>query len=148
MENPFSNVTRNRKEKKLIDAGIYQGELIEVKSVQVTDKQTQEKKTKLVFTFAIPQEDTEISAWFNPSLSDMSSIVKFLKASCGSMFTADLQQSPQKMWEFVQSLVNRDFTLIVALNGSYNNIASALIAKQKPQVEAETFTFDDDKIPF
>ncbi len=148
MENPFNGLTRNRKEKKLISAGIYQGTLVEVKSVQVTDKATQEKKTKLVFAFAIPQEDTEISAWFNPSLSDMSSIVKFLKAACGSAFTSELQQDSQKMWQFVQSLVNRDFTLVVALNGNYNNIASALIGKEKPQAEAETFTFEDDSIPF
>jgi len=148
MENPFSGMTRSRKEKRLIEAGIYQGSLVEVKSVQVTDKTTQEKKTKIVFAFAVPQEDTEISAWFNPSLNDKAQIVKFLKAACGSSFTADIQNNPQKMWEFVQSLVNRQFSLVVSLNDNYNNITSALIIKEKPQAELETFTFSDDNIPF
>lgn len=148
MENPFNSVTRMRKERKLIEQGIYQGTLTEVKSVQVTDKKTDEKKTKIVFSYQIPQEDTEIPIWFNPSLNDSSWIIKFLRASCGNLFTPEIQGSPEKIWAFCQSLVGKDFTLVVSLNNGFNNISSALLAKQKPVIENQGTVFSDDDIPF
>lgn len=149
MENPFNSVTRMRRERKLIEQGIYQGTLQEVKSVQVNDKKTNEKKTKIVFSYQIPQEDTEIPVWFNPSLNDNSWIVKFLRASCGSLFTQDIQSSPEKIWEFCQSLVGKDFTLVVSLNSGFNNISSALLVKPKQAVvDNQGVVFSDDEIPF
>ena len=150
MENPFNSVTRMRRERRLIEQGIYQGTLQEVKSVQVNDKKTNEKKTKIVFSYQIPQEDTEIPVWFNPSLNDNSWIVKFLRSSCGSLFTQEIQSSPEKMWEFCQSLVGKEFTLIVALNDGFNNVSSALLAKQKPAtaIDNQGAVFSDDDIPF
>lgn len=154
MDNPFSNVSRNRKERKVIDAGIYQGTLTEVKSIQVTDKKTQEKKTKILFCYYIPSEDAEVVSFFNPSLADNSWIVKFLKASCGSSFTAEVQSSGDKMWAFVQGLVNRDWNLVVTQSNGYNNVQSAMAIKEKkapapPKVEDDvTFSLGDDQIPF
>jgi hypothetical protein len=153
MENPFNGMTRNRTERKQIDAGIYQGTLVAVKSIQVTDKKTNEKKTKIIFSYYIPSEDTEVAAFFNPSLADSSWIVKFLKAGLGSAFPSDAQASGDKMWAFVQSLVNKDYNLVVTLNNGYNNVQSAMpIKEKKPLASAPTeditFAFPDDQIPF
>lgn len=153
MDNPFNGVSRSRKERKTIDAGIYQGTLTEVKTVQVTDKKTQEKKTKILFVYYVPTEDAELSAFFNPSLADTSWICKFLKASCGDSFTPEIQGSPEKMWAFVQSLVGRDWNLVVTLTNGYNNVQSALAIKKKAPAPTQpsedvTFAFADDNIPF
>ncbi len=154
MDNPFNGVSRSRKERKVIDAGIYQGTLAEVKTVQVTDKKTQEKKTKILFVYQVPAEEAELTAFFNPSLADTSWIVKFLKASCGSSFTPEIQGSADKMWSFVQGLVGKDWTLVVTESNGYNNVQSALPVKEKkapaplPQpTEDVPFSFDDN-IPF
>jgi hypothetical protein len=153
MENPFNGMTRNRTERKVIDAGIYQGTLVTVKSIQVTDKKSNEKKTKIIFSYYIASEDAEVAAFFNPSLADSSWIVKFLKAGFGSAFPAEAQSSGDKMWAFVQSLINKDYNLVVTQNNGYNNVQSAMPLKgtkpPAPQSSEElVFSFEDDKIPF
>lgn len=154
MDNPFNGVSRSRKERKVIDAGIYHGVLTDVKTVQVTDKKTQEKKTKILFVYGIPSEETELTAFFNPSLADTSWIVKFLKASCGSSFTPEIQGSSEKMWAFVRGLVGKEWNLVVTQANGYNNVQSAVPMKEKkaptppPPTEDVTFTFADDQIPF
>lgn len=159
MENPFSGVSRHRKERKVIDPGIYVGTLLDVKSVQVTDKKTQEKKTKVILSYYIPSEDAEIPAFFNPSINEASFIVKFLKASMGSAFTAEAQSSGDAIWAFIQSLVGKDYHLVVTQSDGWNNVQSAIPIKGKlppapapapalaPQ-EDLTFSFNDDSIPF
>ena len=157
MENPFSGVNRSRKERKLIDAGIYVGALLEAKSVQVTDKKTQEKKTKVILSYYIPDEDAEIAAFFNPSINEASFIVKFLKAGMGSAFTAEAQSSGDAIWAFIQSLVGKDYNLVVTQTNGWNNVQSAIPLKGKKAVaqapllapvEDVTFSFNDESIPF
>ena len=153
MDNPFNGVSRSRKERKVIDAGIYHGILTDVKTVQVTDKKTQEKKTKLLFVYAVPSEDAELTAFFNPSLADTSWIVKFLKASCGSSFTPEIQGSSEKMWAFIRGLVGKEWNLVVTQSNGYNNVQSAVPFKSSKApapaqpTEDVTFAFQDD-IPF
>ncbi|MEY4700292.1 MAG: hypothetical protein RL326_479 [Pseudomonadota bacterium] len=154
MDNPFNGVSRSRKERKLIDAGIYHAVLSDVKTVQVTDKKTQEKKTKILFVYAIPGEETELTAFFNPSLADTSWIVKYLKASCGNSFTPEIQGSSDKMWAFIRGLVGKEWNLVVTQSNGYNNVQSAVPVKEKkapaPVGPAQdvTFSFADDQIPF
>jgi len=152
MDNPFSGVTRTRSERKTIPAGIYGGTLREVKPIQVTDKKTQEKVTKIIFSFYIATHDAEVSQFFRPSLSDNSHIVKFLKAVCGDALTPEIQGSSEKLWILVQSLVGKDYNLVITLTNGFNNVQTALpLAPQSPPLQPPTedvsFTFSDD-IPF
>ena len=122
--------------------------------MQVTDKKTQEKRDKIVFGFLIPEHDVEIAAFFTPSLADTAFIVKFLKTACGAEFTSEIQGDSEKMWQFVQALIGRDFNLVVTQSNGWNNIQSAMIIKPKTPLpvskdaEAELFAFSDDAIPF
>jgi hypothetical protein len=141
--NPFS---RARKERKVIDAGIYPASLAAVKSVQVTDKKTNEKRDKLLFSFYVPDKDAEVAAFFWPSCTDSSHIVKFLKATCGDAFTPAIQSDPDKMWQFINGLVGRDFSIVVTLSNGWNNITAAVMAKQTAQqakTQPEALTEDD-----
>jgi hypothetical protein len=147
--NPFSGaVSRTRKERKLIDAGIYRGTLTEVKSLQVTDKKTQEKKTKVLFSFYVAEVDTEVVQFFNPSLADTSFIVKFLKTLAGAAFTPEIQGSADKMWAFVKALEGADFNLVVTLTNGYNNVQSAMPIRGKPVEGQVAVAFNDEDIPF
>jgi hypothetical protein len=144
-------MTRTRRERKTIEPGIYLGNLREVKTIQVN--KDGEKKTKILFVYYIAAEDAEVVSFFNPSLADTSWLVKFLKSSCGNSFTAEHQATGDKMWAFIQSLVGRDWNLVVTLSNGYNNVQSAVPVKEKkatPVSETEdvTFTFNDDQIPF
>jgi hypothetical protein len=141
-KNPFS---RARKERKLINAGIYSSTLTGVRVVQVTDKKTQEKRDKIVFSFYIPSDDTEIAAFFTPSCADAARIVAFLKTACGDAFTAAIQSDPDKMWQFVNGLVGRDFSIVVTQSNGWNNIQTAMMAKQQPKPEVMT---EDDLFEF
>lgn len=150
-KNPFS---RARKERKLVDAGIYPSTLMEVKVVQVTDKKTQEKRDKILLNFYMHQPDSEIAAFFTPSCADTAYIVKFLKAACGDAFTPAIQSDPEKMWAFVNSLKGRDFSIVVTQSNGWNNISTAIMAKKQevkqPEPEALTdedlFKFADDAV--
>jgi hypothetical protein len=142
-KNPFS---KSRKERKVIDAGIYPATLVTVKTVQVTDKKTNEKRDKLLFSFYVPEKDAEIAAFFWPSCTDNAHIVKFLKATCGDAFTPAIQSDPEKMWQFINGLVGKDFSIVVTLSNGWNNITAAMIAKQatpQPKVEPEALTDED-----
>jgi hypothetical protein len=143
--NPFSAVTRTRRERKLIDAGIYEGTLADIKTVQVTDKATQEKKIKIIFVFALPEADTEISQFFNPSLADTSHIVKFLKTLGGASFTPEIQGSADKMWSFCQGLRGQQFNVVVTQSNGYNNVQSAMpVRRKKPEPEVSVALTDED----
>ena len=155
-KNPFS---RSRKERKLIDAGIYQAKLVVVKTVEVADKKNPgEKVTKIIFTFGIPDNGAEVTQFFTPSLADASHIVRFLKTACGSAFTPAIQADPEAMWKFVNGLVGSDFTIVVTESNGWNNVQSAMAAKKKTEAKSdspfpvasseELFTFSDDQIPF
>ena len=149
-KNPFS---RSRRERKVIDAGIYEATLVQVKVVQVTDKKTQEKRDKILFSFYVPEKDAEIAAFFTPSCADTAHIVKFLRTACGDAFTSAIQSDPDKMWEFVNSLQDRDFQIVVTLSNGWNNVQSAMAAKKKPSLAKPTALteddlFADDQIPF
>lgn len=149
MDNPFST-SKTRKEKKLIPAGIYPSTLTEVKVVQVKQKDSDEKKPKLLFNFAIAEHDTEVGAWFWPSLSDKSHLVQFLKVVGGDDFTPEIQSSRDSMWDYVQSLQGENYNVVVTNSNGYNNIASAVPVKVKPAPAAKAsvaITVDDD-IPF
>lgn len=141
-KNPFS---RARKERKLIDAGIYPATLMDVRVVEVTDKKTQEKRDKIVLSFYVPDKDTEVAAFFTPSCADTAYIVKFLKAACGDAFTPAIQSDPDKMWTFVNSLKARDFSIVVTQSNGWNNISTAILAKKQEtkQPEPEALTDED-----
>lgn len=153
MDNPFSGITRTKRERKTIPASIYPGTLVQVKPIEVTDKKTNEKVTKIIFTFSIPSQDAEVSQFFRPSLNDNSHIIKFLKATCGDALTPDIQSSSEKLWILVQSLVGKDYNLVVTLTNGFNNVQTAMpvvpptpLQTQAPS-EDVTFAFSDD-IPF
>jgi hypothetical protein len=137
-KNPFS---RTRRERKVIDAGIYPASLVGVKVVQVTDKKTQEKRDKVLFSFYVPGQDAEVAAFFTPSCADTAFIVKFLKTACGDAFTSAIQNDPDKMWQFVNGLVGRDFSIVVTQSNGWNNIQTAMLIKQ--QATPVTLTEDD-----
>jgi hypothetical protein len=140
-KNPFS---RARRERKVIDAGIYQACLVGVKAVQVTDKKTNEKRDKVVLSFYVDEKDAEVAAFFTPSCADTAFIVKFLKTACGDAFTPAIQNDPDLMWKFVNGLVGRDFSIVVTQSNGWNNIQTAMMAKQQPKkVEPESLTEDD-----
>lgn len=146
--NPFSRSrSGGMKERKTIDAGIYPATLTTVKVVQVKDKTTGEKRDKILLAFLVPDQDTEVAAFFTPSCADASHIVKFLKASCGDEFTPAIQNDENKMWAFVQALQGQDFQIVVVKNGQWNNITTAIKSKKKvaePQfTEDDLFKFDD-----
>ena len=142
-KNPFS---RARKERKIIDAGIYPASLVGVKVVQVTDKKTQEKRDKILFSFYVQKVDAEVAAFFTPSCADTAYIVKFLKTACGDAFTSAIQNDPDKMWQFVNGLVGRDFSIVVTQSNGWNNITTAMLTKrQEPEAltEQDLFEFND-----
>lgn len=148
--NPFSRSRSGGvKERKTIDAGIYNASLTTVKVVQVKDKTTGEKRDKILLAFLVPDQDTEVAAFFTPSCADASHIVKFLKASCGDEFTPAIQNDADKMWAFVKQLQGQDFQIVVVKNGQWNNITTAIKAKKKavePQfTEDDLFKFDDEE---
>jgi hypothetical protein len=151
MDNPFSSSSKTRKEKKLIPAGIYPSTLTEVKVVQVTHKETGEKRPKLLFNFFVAEEDAEVGAWFWPSLSEKSHLVQFLRVVGGDDFTPGIQSSRDSMWDYVQGLAGADYNIVVTNSNGYNNIASAVPVKVKgaPVVKQQSvaITVDDD-IPF
>lgn len=126
--NPFSGLTRSRSERKLIDRGIYESELSSVKSVQVTDKKTQEKRTKVVFTFKL-DSGSEVSQFFSPSMSDLSHLVKFLKTIGGDGFTPEIQNNADSLWQYCKGLEGQRFQIVVTVNNGYNNIDSAMPMK-------------------
>jgi hypothetical protein len=138
------------KEKKVIDAGIYNARLTTVKVVQVKDKTTGEKRDKILLAFHVADKDAEVAAFFTPSCADASHIVKFLKASCGDEFTPAIQNDADKMWSFVQQLQGQDFQIVVVKNGQWNNITTAIKAKKKdpePQLtEEDLFAFTDETV--
>jgi hypothetical protein len=146
MDNPFSTSSSKRKEKKLIPAGIYPSTLTEVKVVQVTHKESGEKKPKLLFNFAIPEADAEVAAWFWPSLSDKSHLVQFLKVVGGDDFTPEIQGSRDTMWNYIQSLQGEKYNLVVTNSNGYNNIASAVPVRVKGAPAPKPVDLDD--IPF
>jgi hypothetical protein len=151
MDNPFAGITKRRRERKVFQPGIYQGTLREVKSVQVEDKKTNEKVTKLVFVYYIESEDAEIPAFFKPSLADASHIVKFLKASFGDKFTSEIQSSEEKIWAFIKGTIGQDYNLVVTLSNGWNNISNAMPLKSKVSPTTEVpgdIKFSDDDIPF
>lgn len=148
MDNPFSTSSKPRKEKKLIPAGIYASTLEEVKVVQVTHKETGEKRPKLLFNFSIPEADTEVGAWFWPSLSEKSHLVPFLRVIGGDSFTPEIQNSRDSMWEYVQSLQGEQFNVVVTNSNGYNNIASAVPVKVKAAPAPKPTALDTDDIPF
>lgn len=143
--NPFSAVSRTRRERKLIEAGIYQGTLSDIKTVQVTDKATQEKKTKIIFTFDLPEAQSEVSQFFNPSLADTSFIVKFLKTLAGPAFTPEIQADGEKMWAFIQGLKGQLFNVVVTQSNGYNNVQSAMpVRRKKPEEPVAVALTDED----
>lgn len=150
-KNPFSS---NRRERKVIDAGIYPATLITVKVVQVTDKKTQEKKDKIILGFYVAQHDAEVVQFFTPSMSDNSHLVKFLKVACGSSFTPAIQNDREKMWALIQGLTGGDYNIVVTESNGWNNIQSAMQLKKaavpnKPtDLANEDEFFGDDSIPF
>lgn len=147
--NPFSRSrSGGMKERKVIDAGIYNAKLTTVKVVQVKDKTSGEKRDKILLAFVVPDKDAEIAAFFTPSCADASHVVKFLKASCGDEFTPAIQNDPDKMWAFVQQLQGQEFQIVVVKNGQWNNITTAIKAKKKEPVitEEDLFSFADDAV--
>lgn len=139
-KNPFSKA---RRERKLIDAGIYLSTLIGVKVVQVTDKKTQEKKDKIVFSFYVNEQDAEVSQFFTPSMSDNSHLVKFLKTACGDAFTPTIQGDRELMWKFIQGLEGHDYNIVVTLSDGWNNIQSAMRVKPKVAPKPAAITEED-----
>lgn len=140
-KNPFS---RARKERKLVDPGIYTSTLVGVRVVQVTDKKTQEKRDKIVLSFYLNQTDSEVAAFFTPSCADTARIVAFLKTACGDAFTAAIQADPDRMWQFVNGLVGHDFSIVVTQSNGWNNIQTAMLVKQQPKkVEPDVLTDQD-----
>jgi len=147
-KNPFS---RSKRERKVIDAGIYTATLTGVKTVQVNDKKNPgQKLDKILLSFYVDPLDTEVVQFFTPSLADTSHIVKFLKVACGDAFTPAIQADPEKMWTFVNGLVGKDFSIVVTLANGWNNIQSAMaMKKQKPVTpqpvsEQEMFEYADE----
>lgn len=144
-KNPFSS---SRKERKLIDAGIYPASLMGVKVVQITDKKTQEKRDKVLLNFYVPEKDAELAAFFTPSCADSSYIVKFLKTACGDAFTSAIQSDPEKIWQFIRELVNRDFSIVVTQANGWNNIQTAMLIKQQPKKATPEVLTEDDLFEF
>jgi hypothetical protein len=144
--NPFSRNRSSMKERKPIDAGIYQAVLSTIKVVQVKDKTTGEKRDKILMAFRVPTlADAEVAAFFTPSCADAAHIVKFLKTACGADFTPAIQADADKMWAFVNSLQGQEFQIVVTRNGQWNNIETAMRSKRTtPVVDAdELFEYDD-----
>lgn len=144
--NPFSRNRSGMKERKPIDAGIYQAVLSTIKVVQVKDKTTGEKKDKILMAFRVPSlSDAEVAAFFTPSCADTAHIVKFLRTACGDDFSPAIQADPEKMWAFVNSLYGQEFQIVVTRNGQWNNIQTAMKTKKStPVVDAEElFSFDE-----
>jgi hypothetical protein len=148
--NPFSGaLNRTRRERKVVPAGIYQGVLIDVKTVQVKDKENPEaKKTKLLFAFHIDSHDVEVAQLFNISMADTSMLVKFLKSTFGDAFTPDIQASEERMWKFVQGLKGTDYNLVITFANGWNNIQTALPITKQVTKDEEPPAFPDDQIPF
>lgn len=146
-KNPFSS---NKRERKLIEAGIYPATLTTVKVVQVTDKKTQEKRDKIILGFFVEEHDAEVSQFFTPSMADTSHLVKFLKTACGSAFTPEIQNDRDKAWKFIQALSGGDYTIVVTQSNGWNNVQSAMAKKPtaKPTPLNEDDFFRDDSIPF
>lgn len=144
-KNPFS---RSKRERKVIDAGIYPATLVNVKVVQVTDKKTQEKRDKILLSFFVPEKDAEVAAFFTPSCADTSFIVKFLKTACGDAFTPAIQSDPDKMWTFVNGLQGKDFSIVVTQSNGWNNIQTAMMIKKATPATAPTSLTEDDLFQF
>lgn len=147
--NPFSGaLNRTKRERKVVPGGIYEGTLIDVKTVQVKDKENPEvKKTKLLLNFRIESHDVEVAQMFNISMADTSMLIKFLKSTFGDAFTPAIQASEDKMWAFLQGLKGTDYTLVITLANGWNNITTALPLAKKVAAD-EAPPFPDDQIPF
>lgn len=155
MENPFKGlVNKKMKERKLLPAGKYDAELTNIRRVNVKDKVTGEEKPKVVFTFTIPQHDTEVAQFLYPSLKNSAHMYKFVTMLSGGTIPAAAWESFDALWDQLKILIGCTYDLMLVVNGQYNNIAAVIphsLPSSKPVATAAGGAeplFEDDQIPF
>ena len=142
--NPFNSVTYKKRE--LVEAGMYVARLKEVKPKEVQDKQTGEKKHKLIFVFALSDTGGEVSQFFNVSQSENSHLVKFLKGFGG--LTEAIRDDKDAFWGYIKSRIGNHYHIMVTQEGEYNNITGATPVKTATAKVAPTSIEIEDDVPF
>lgn len=156
MQNPFEGlVSKKMREKKLLPAGKYHAEFSNIRRVNVKDKQTGEEKPKIVFSFTIPQQDTEVAQFVYPSLKPGARMHQFVTMISGGTIPAEAWDSFDTLWPHIKALLGCSYDLMLVVNGQWNNITAAIPHQlpspgsvQSQAIGASEPLFTDDEIPF
>lgn len=142
--NPFNHVTYKKKERVVVDPGMYTAVLKAVTPKRVQDKKTGEKVWKLIFEFNLSDTGTELNEWFTISQHEKSNLVKLVKTMGG--LTEEIRADKDAMWGLIKSKVGNFFTIMVTEDNGYNHITAATPQKSI-KVTPKAVEVEDD-IPF
>lgn len=138
MENPFNHVTYSKAERVVVEAGVYAAQFIGATPKEVEDKQTKEKKWKLILEFKL-EDGVVLKEWVNISQSDKSTLVKLLKTMGG--LTDAIREDKDALWGYIKSKQGQFFNLMVTEDNGYNHITAATpmksIRMSKPSIDVE-----------